>query len=255
MLVNKLDRLNQLEVTLDEINEIKSQLMAELERINLIEESTISEVSDLQSEILSTTQVVIVPPEKMADATIKDSEMLSYDNWEVFSSHMRFSILLSSDGEIYLFYHGKLINASEISEGGTNSPLQKAVDTIYGYSFDRYHYSTLVNDKLPEIDPCINLDTGKKSRKHWHGNHCRKQVWYSYCTNTAKWFYIDWANTSPQYWIELANEINPPQKNKPIYNPVNRGRGSYKGAAIRPVGGDGFPNQDELIAKYHKAFA
>ena len=256
MLAQKLDRLNQLEVTLDEINEIKSQLLAELERINLIEESTISEVSDIQSEILSTTVAVIVPPEKMADATIKDSEILSYDNWEVFSSHMRFSILLSSD-EIYLFYHGKLINASEISEGGTNSPLQKAVDTIYGYSFDRYHYSTLVNDRLPELDPCINLDTGKKSRKHWHGNHCRKQVWYSYSTNPNHWFYIDWKNTSPQYWIELASEINPKiqtQPQRPIYNPVNRGRGSYQGAAIKPVE-DNFPNQDELIEKYHKFFS
>jgi hypothetical protein len=253
MLNLKIDRLNELELTLDEINEIKSQLMAELERIEKIESDTISEVSDLQSEILSTTQVVVVPTEKLADATLKDSQLLSYDNWENLTKD---SGIWLSNNQVYIYQHGKIIDTSEISEGGTNSPLQKAIDTLYGYSQARYYYSSFTGNKLPELNPCYNPATGKKSRHHWHGNHCRKQVWYSYCTNTVDWFYIDWTNTSPEYWIDLTNEINnpKPQENKPIYNPVNRGRGSYKGSAIRSSG-DVFPNQDELIAKYWAAFA
>lgn len=249
MLSIKFDRLNQLIATISEINEIKSQLLAELGRLEKIEMEAISEISDIESEILSTTQIVIVPTDKLADATLKDSQLLSFDSWEKLTKD---SGIWLSDSTVYVYQNNKLIEASTIVEGGTNSPLQKAIDTLYGYSQARYYYSSFISNKLPEIAPSFNLDTGREvPRIKFHANHCRKQVWYSYCTNPDNWFYIDWSETNAQYWINLAKEINPktekPENKEPVYNPINRGRKPSHNPFVGNRCGEIFPSEVDFV--------
>lgn len=197
MLSIKIDRLNTLSATLDEINEIKSQLLAELKRIETIESETISEVSDIQSEILTTTFIVVPDPLLAADIKLEDCTIIAPDKWEQIEGHSR---VLCNDNIIYVWEEGNLIDASTIHEGASNSPLQKAVDRLRGYHEARYG----LGNYLPELDPCYNPESGKKGRLHWWGNHARKQVWYDYLIHQEEYWYIDWQCTDPKYWIELA---------------------------------------------------
>ena len=210
MLVNKLDRLNQLNVTLSEVNEIRSQLLAELERINLIEKSTITDISDLQSEILSTTQLVVPDRTKLSDATLKGCKFETINDWEVFENYISGKSILRSEGVMYVTRYGKITESSSLP-GGTNSPLQKAVDFKYGYTQARYEQ--IVTDwnpagewNLPEMQVCM-IDQ-KKNREYWHANHIRKQIWYDF-RNAEFWktYNIDWKRDDMRYWLQFENLV------------------------------------------------
>ncbi len=199
MLSIKFDRLNQLRATLVEVNSLKIQLLAELDRINKIESDAISELSDVESEILSSTIIIIPDALLAADAKLEDCITIAPDKWGHIKEYD--NVLLDIENNIiYVWEDGILTNADDIPEGASNSPLQKAIDRLRGYHNARY------NGYLPELSPCINPDTGKKGRLHWWGNHARKQVWYDYLVNETEYFFVDWNCTEPRYWIELAKE-------------------------------------------------
>ncbi|HEY9701806.1 MAG TPA: hypothetical protein V6C58_05140, partial [Allocoleopsis sp.] len=107
MLVTKFDRLNQLQFTISEINELKSQLLAELERLEKIESDSISEISDIQSEILCTTLIVVPDPLVAADIKLEDCDIIAPDKWEQIEGHNN---VLLSENTIFLWENGKLID-------------------------------------------------------------------------------------------------------------------------------------------------
>ena len=93
-------------------------------------------------------------------------------------------------------------------EGGTNNPLQKAVDYLSGYNLYRY-------GKVGELDHVV------RDRAYWFANHCRKVCYYElggtnvYFHNGKATCYIEspatsvnWFNKDQFYWIGLYNDIN-----------------------------------------------
>jgi len=236
MLNVKLDRLNQLELTVEEVNNIKSQLMAELERIEKIESAAIAEISDLQSEILTSVKIMKPAVGSRSDIKISDQVWFTLDRWEDFQWYQEYieSAIYSFQNELFVLEGNKAIICSSLP-GGTNSPLQKAIDYVSGYTKARYGKSQYFDFKysgnLPELSVELTFSK-RKDRNYWHGNHVRKQIWYDAIKNKEFWDsqLVNWSNTNPDYWlgfenlVKLSDEVKAIMTTCPNYYDVIEGK-------------------------------
>ncbi|HEY9702578.1 MAG TPA: hypothetical protein V6C58_09040 [Allocoleopsis sp.] len=219
MLVTKFDRLNTLSATLSEVNELKSQLLAELERIKAIENNTISEISDIQSDILFHSQVIKPDTAKLADITLKDCVFIDFDNWEEFEEYVKdFEPIVRYIGQIFILKQDQVIDPA-VLPGKSNSPLQKAVDDKYGYHKARYYlkvseWSPAEWWNLPELE----LDQFSSKREYYHANHIRKQIWYDCFRNLDFWKsqLLNWKHTDINYWLYRERLVKLPDEVKQV---------------------------------------
>lgn len=138
--------------------------------------------------------------EKLAELKTLDQVDLDFANWNDIISGK----VLYHNGEFYTVKDGEMVCGSGITEGGSNTLLQKVVDWKTGYTDYRYNQVGELTHK-------------EKNRTYWYANHCRKLCWYS----LGGWKNqkgVNWSSKSQQYWIDLAisNGLTPQPKVKHI---------------------------------------